>query len=110
MEINVNIIGLDGLTDDFDRWTNNELTIDAIMSSYVQKMVTAIKLDTPVDTGFLRGSEGYEKISSLVYEIYADADYAWYVEDYYTSKSGSFFFANIERFADIMVAKIKDKI
>lgn len=88
------------------RGTN--FAVNNIVRQTVEQCFREIQAQTPVVTGQLKRSEGYQKITSAKYIIYATAPYAAYVERYYTMRYGSFFYANVQRNFEIMQDKIKD--
>lgn len=55
------------------------------------------KFNAPVDTGFLRNSIAAEQQGQLVWRVYANAEYALYVEVGTSRMGGSFYLTNALR-------------
>lgn len=83
--------------------------IDKIIKTGVESIYRDMQNMTPVDTGFLKRSEGYKRIGIAKWKIFAKADYAGFVEEYYVRRYGiSWWSANIQRGVDIINFKIEN--
>jgi len=106
----VTVVGINDLLRQLDGYTKAVNDIDRIMNQELSIAETNIKLQEPVITGFLRNSTGYRRNGLMNYDIYAQANYAVYVESIYARRNQSFFYDNLERRIDIMVDRIKHLI
>lgn len=87
--------------------------VDEELNKTCQMLETEIKSDTPVVTGYLRNSVGYQKVKEnspdkISYAIYVDADYSPHVEKIYSLRGKSFFNQNITRGFIIARENLKD--
>ena len=80
MELKVEIIGVEDLTERIDRAVGSlDEKVTAGLEIIGEEIVADAKAFAPVKTGRLRDSIG-KRVAGLNLEVYADADYAAYVE------------------------------
>lgn len=83
--------------------------IENIIEENCKRTVATIKYNTPVDTGYLRRSEGMRNLNASIptFEIFAKADYAGYVEAYYGDRGKSFYYDNIDLLQQVLEYEIR---
>lgn len=105
----VRLSGLETFKKIVDREKRNARNkVDNIIKTEVERAYRDIQAMTPVDTGFLKSSEGYKKIENMKWKVFAQAPYAGYVEHYYMQKYNiSWWNANLTRAVDLINHKLE---